>query len=217
MYQFDTGQTYPLQKKYRGIVPKMIDFLKNCKYLLKNNNRLFPVEHAKYVDSEIMHDENKILVQQNRAMKNVIDCLMDKDSIQKRLWFMDWSFFITVAYSLDRNKNSCFRQMNGLYDELFAKYGHLTDIRLFFTTEPFTNRKGYHNHFMLYCSDTKLHEAIQNHITAYFDGNRISIEPYNRYEAALFYIAKDGLVNEDWDILGNCLSAEIKDSDLLAA
>jgi hypothetical protein len=172
---------------------------------LKNNKRLFPVEHAKYFDSEIMYDENKILVQENRSMKNVIDCLMDKDSFQSQLWFMEWSFFVTVAYAHERNKKSCYRMMNGLYEALATKYVNRAQIKLFFTTEPFTNRKGYHNHFVLHCSDTRLHEEIAADIAIYFDGNRLQIEPYNRYEAGLFYMVKEGLVNDDWDILDNNL------------
>lgn len=174
--------------------------------ILKGNKRFFPIKHEKYFDSEIIFDENKLLSQENRSMKNVIDCLMEKDSFQSKLWFMEWSFFGTVAYSHERNKKSCYRLMNGLYDELISKYGELAEVRIFFTTEPFTNRKGYHNHFVVYCSDKKLHEAISNEIAVYFDGNRLDIEPYNKYEAGLFYMIKNGLVNEDWDILGNRLS-----------
>lgn len=177
---------------------------------LKGNKRLFPVTHAKYFDSEIMFDENKLLVQENRSMKNVIDCIIEKDSLQARLWFMEWSFFVTVAYSHERNKKSCYRMMNGLYDELINKYGDSAEVRIFFTTEPFTNRNGFHNHFVIYCSDKKLNELIQDEIEAYFYGNRVQIEPYNRYEAGLFYMVKNGLVNEDWDILGNRLSDTAK-------
>jgi len=177
---------------------------------LKGNKRLFPVTHAKYFDSEIMFDENKLLVQENRSMKNVIDCIIEKDSLQARLWFMEWSFFVTVAYSHERNKKSCYRMMNGLYDELINKYGEMAEIRMFFTTEPFTNRNGFHNHFVIYCSDKKLNELIQDEIEAYFYGNRVQTEPYNRYEAGLFYMVKNGLVNEDWDILGNRLSDTAK-------
>lgn len=87
-----------------------------------NGKRLFPVDHARYFDSEIMFDENKILRQENQSMRNLIDCLADKESLQHTLWQMDWSFFFTVAYKLERNRNSCFKQMHGLYDYLNEKY-----------------------------------------------------------------------------------------------
>lgn len=35
--------------------------------------------------------------------------------------------------------------MTSMFDELNTKYGEETDLRIFFTTEPFSNRKGYHN------------------------------------------------------------------------
>lgn len=64
---------------------------------LKNGKRLFPTDHARYFDSEIMFDENKILRQENQSMRNLIDCLADKQSLQHTFWQMDWSFFFTVA------------------------------------------------------------------------------------------------------------------------
>lgn len=47
-----------------------------------NRERLFPVDHARYFDSEIMFDENKILRQENKSMRSLIDCLADKESLQ---------------------------------------------------------------------------------------------------------------------------------------
>ena len=54
-------------------------------------------------------------------MKNLIDCLVDKESLQYRLWQLDWDFFFTMAYRSDRNKKSCFRQMNAVYEEIIKK------------------------------------------------------------------------------------------------
>jgi len=172
----------------------------------EKRNRMIPIEHAKYFDSEIMFDENKELKSINKSMKNLIDCLVDKDSLQSRLWYMDWSFFMTVAYKSERNKKSCFRQMNAMYDMILEKYGDETDIRLFFTTEPFTNRKGHHNHFVLYIQDKRLYEQVADEIKSHFNYDRVDCVPYNKYEAGIFYISKEGLVNEDWDILGNNLN-----------
>lgn len=177
---------------------------------MKNNKRMFPKDHAKYFDSEIMFDENKVLRQENQSMRNLIDCLMDKDSLQRKLWYMDWTFFVTVAYKAERNQKSCFKMMNGLYDNLIAKYGERTEIRLFFTTEPFTNRTGYHNHFVVYVSDSKLHETVLDEIKDFFAYNRVDAGLYDKYKAGLFYASKEGLVNEDWDILGNRLSSTDK-------
>ncbi len=172
---------------------------------LKNNKRLFPVSHAKFFDSEIMFDENQQLNRENNSMRNVIDCLMDKDSLQSNLWYKEWSLFVTVAYAHERNKKSCFKMMHGLYDALAAKYGDASEIRLFFTTESFTNRKGYHNHFVIYCSKNELLDDVKADMQSYLVGNRIDIEPYNKYEAGLFYMVKDGLVNDDWDILDSTI------------
>jgi len=173
----------------------------------KNGKRMFPADHARYFDSEIMFDENKALRQENQSMRNLIDCLADKDSLQHTFWQMDWSFFFTVAYKADRNKTSCFKQMHGLYDYLNQRYGASTEIRLFFTTEPFPNRKGCHNHFVVYIADKKLHEQIVTDIQDYFNYDRTDVSVYDRYKAGLFYMSKDGLSGEDWDFISNSTNA----------
>ena len=81
---------------------------------LKNGKRLFPTDHARYFDSEIMFDENKILRQESQSMRNLIDSLAYKVCLLHTFWYMDWSFFFTVAYKNERNKNSCFKQMHGV-------------------------------------------------------------------------------------------------------
>jgi len=175
---------------------------------LTNNKKYIPIEHAKYFDSEIMFDENKILKLENKSMKNLIDCLVDKDSLQYRLWQLNWDFFFTIAYKTERNKKSCFRQMNAVYDEIIKEYGNETEVRLFFTTEAFADRTGYHNHFVLYVENKKLHEEITLFIKNYFRYDITDVKNYDKYKAGIFYVSKTGLVNEDWDILGNNLRNE---------
>lgn len=174
----------------------------------KKNKRYIPENHAKYFDSEILHDENKLLSQQNGCMKNLINCLVDKNSLQRRLWMMDWSFFCTAAYKAERNQKSCFKIMHAMYDMLIEKYGDDTTVRLFFTTEPFTNRAGYHNHFVLFIEDAKLHKLAVEDIKTFFSFDRLDFSVYDKFQAGIFYLSKEGLVNEDWDILGNHLNNE---------
>ncbi len=172
---------------------------------LNRGKNYYPIEHARYFDSEIMFDENKLLQQENDAMRNVIDCLMERDSLQMKLWYMNWTFFCTVAYKSERNKKSFFRMMHGLYEMSIERFGDNTEIRLFFTTEAFGNRIGYHNLFSVYISKEALKEEILDEIALYFENDRFDVKLYDRYKAGLFYMAKEGLVSEDWDILGNNL------------
>lgn len=180
---------------------------------MKNGKRVFPIEHLKYFDSEIMFEENKLLRMENQSMRNLIDCLVDKNSLQYRLWQLDWDFFFTIAYKSDRNKKSCFRQMHSIYETLISKYGDETGVRIFFTTEPFTNRTGFHNHFVLHVENKKLHQQIVEEIKHHFSYDRVDVGIYDKYKAGLFYVSKDGLVNEDWDVLGNNLGKEISDAN----
>ncbi|MBY0534434.1 MAG: hypothetical protein K2P88_01165 [Chitinophagaceae bacterium] len=180
---------------------------KRAEIIFRKKN-YYPIEHARYFDSEIMFDVNKELTQENKTMRNVIECLMDRESMQTRLWYMEWSYFGTVAYKLERNKKSCRRMMQGLFDTLTERYGDQTDIRIFFTTEPFINRNGFHNHFVLFVSNKSLLQTILDEICLYFEYDRSDFKPYNPFKAGLFYMVKNGIHGEDWDILGNNLKAE---------
>lgn len=165
---------------------------------LKSNKRLIPQEHAKYFDSELLFDELQASILENKSLRRLIDCLADKETIPATFWNLDWSFFFTVAYRLERNKKSCFRMMTAMFEELNQKYGDSSDLRLFFTTEPFTNRKGYHNHFVIYVEDRKFQAQVMNDIQNYFESDRVDFSVYDKYKAGLFYMSKEGLENEDW-------------------
>jgi hypothetical protein len=170
---------------------------------MKGKKRTYPIEHERFFSSEIMFEENQILRQENHSMRNLIDCLVDKDSLQYTMWTLDWSFFVTVAYKSERNKKSCFKQMHGLFEHLNKKFGAETKLRLFFTSEPFANRSGYHNHFVFHAKNDKLTEEVYNEIYAYFEWDRVETRPYDKYKAGLFYMCKDGLNGEDWDYIHN--------------
>lgn len=179
----------------------------------KKGKRMFPTEHARYFNSQVMFEENKILRKENNCLCNLIQCLSDKDSLQTRLWYMDWTFFCTVAYKAERNPKSCFKQMHGLYNHLEEKFP-TSDLRLFFTTEKFPNREeGYHNHFILYVSEPKLNAEAKKTIQEYFIHDRTDIKSYDKMKAGLNYISKGGLFDENWDLLGNNLSDVNTDSN----
>lgn len=171
---------------------------------IKKGKRMFPKEHARYFNSQIMFDENKNLRKQNICLTNLINCLGDKDSLQSSLWYKEWTFFCTVSYKNERNQISCFKQIHALYNHLESKY-LTSDLRLFFTTEKFSNRTGYHNHFIIYVSDRELHEKVIKDIKNFFPFDITDIQTYDRMKAGIFYISKNKLVGEDWDLLGNNL------------
>lgn len=174
---------------------------------MMSDKRYFPIHHEKYFNSEKMYEENKILQSENKSMRKLIDyCLSDTNGLPYKLWTMDWSFFCTIAYRTEKNKKSCFRQITSMYEHLISVFGDSTELRLFFTTEPFANRRtGYHSHFILHISNKELHKVISNEIKNFFHYDRVDLEPYNKYEGGVFYISKGGLKDEDWDILGTNL------------
>jgi hypothetical protein len=201
IYEF-TGTTSASKSKIYRFYKDNPDLFSETKM---KGKRMFPTDHARYFDSQVMFEENKILREQNNSMNNLINCLCDKDSLQTRLWYSDWTFFCTVSYKSERNQTSCFKQMHSLYNQLKAKF-HGSDLRFFFTTEKFTNRQGYHNHFIIYVSDLEQRQSVEKAIKGFFPHDRTDIKPYDRKRAGLFYASKSGLSGEDWDLLGNNLS-----------
>jgi hypothetical protein len=180
---------------------------------MKGNKRVYPTEHTRYFSSELMFDENVMLRQENQSMRNLIDCLVDRNSLQCRLWEMDWTFFGAIAYKLERNKKSCYKQIAGLFNHLNNLFGSQTKLRLFFTCEPFTNRTGYHNHFVLYVENNKFQQQVYNEIENYFEFDRVEVKNYDRYKAGIFYNSKEGLNGEDWDYLDNTNQQPESDED----
>lgn len=182
---------------------KNIDLKSNT--IKKGNKRLYPQEHVKYFDREAMFDECELLKLENKSMRNLIDGLIDKDSLTRHLWEKDWSFFITVSYKFEKSKKVCFRLMNEIFEIFNQKYGGETELMMFFVTEEYKDREGHHNHFALYVKKQKFHDLILAEIKEFFKFDRLDIQPYDKYKAGLFYMTKGGLVNEDWDVLGNNL------------
>lgn len=187
---------YRFYKKYPDLFAETIK---------KNIPRYYPISHGKYFNRESLVDEIRGLELENNSMRSIIDNLMDRDSLQTKLWEMNWTFFGTIAYSSDLDKKVCYRLMCTMYNELESKYGDAIDLRLFFTTEPFKVRNGYHNHFVIYTSNSFYAESIAEDIREFFSYDRVDIVGYDKYKAGLFYMTKEGLVNEDWDILYNNL------------
>lgn len=178
----------------------------------KSGRRLIPITHKKYWNTDILFDENKTLVKDNREAKNLIDYLYENDNpLAIKFWLMKWSMFVSVDYKHERNKTYCFSMMSKLYEKLEKDYGDYTVLRMFFVTEPFANRNnGQHNHVTLYVSNEKLRPVILHDINQFFKYDRVDSSDYTKYKGGLFYMMKEGMQGEDWDILGNNLIEEGK-------
>jgi len=143
-----------------------------------------------------------------KAMKNLIDRLNNPNTLEYRMFQLDWTVFGTVAFKYDKGKTQCFNDMSKLYEELEQRFGKKTKLRLFYTTEPFANRNGNHTHFILHVSNKILKDEVVMCIENHFKYDRVDAQPYNKYKAGTYYPAKNGLQGTDWDILGNNLTID---------
>jgi hypothetical protein len=147
------------------------------------------------------------LVKRCKQMENTIDCLKRKDSIEQHLSYFQWDYFITIAYEQPLSKKQCFTEMSKLYEKINSTSKGTN--RMFFVTEPFNNRTGYHNHFILKSSLNK--EELIKLISSQLPKGKLDIKTYDPHLAGFFYICKKGVKGEDWDILGNRLKQEAEE------
>ncbi len=150
----------------------------------------------------------------NKSLLNTIRCLRRTDTLEYKLFKMPWKWWCTVSYSSELHRDTCRDTMTMMYNHIEEKYGDKTEIRMFYTTEPFSTRdEGHHNHFVLDVGKEKYHYPIKKDLEKFLVGNRIHIEKYDEYKPCIFYCTKEGLYHTDWDILGNNLKQDGIDYD----
>ena len=160
-----------------------------------------------FLNMDVIFNNNideKTYLNEIRQLKNTILCLSSKkNTLEYQLTHLDWNFFITLAYEFDISSNRCFDACHQLYD-VISQYND--NARMFFTTEAFTNRKGYHNHIIL--KHDMPGDEMKNCLKFLMPKAIIDVQKYNPFLAGVFYVSKEGLRGEDWDILGSDLSGD---------
>ena len=72
----------------------------------KGRKVMYPINHAKFWNTEVMFDENKTLNDSNRKMRNLLDYLHgNKNALANKFWGLDWTYFVSVDYKHERSKN----------------------------------------------------------------------------------------------------------------
>jgi hypothetical protein len=157
--------------------------------------------------SEFLSNDIFKLIKRIKQLETTIDCLKRKDTIEQHLSLFPWDYFITIAYEQSINKKHCFTEMSKLYEKINST--SIDTKRMFFVTEPFNNRTGYHNHFIIKSSLNK--DELTKLINSQLPKGILDIKPYDPHLAGFFYICKKGVKGEDWDILGNRLKDEAEE------
>ena len=173
---------------------------------LKNKKRLIPEAHLILIAKTNIYGKHLKLNQDYTQLKRLVDVLAIPESLQLKLYQLDWDWFGTIAFKNDYNTSQSFHRMQQAYHHIIELYGKKTGFRLFYTVEPFTNREGTHIHFVMKVEASYLIKAITEELKKYFVNNRIELQEYDKYKAGVWYMSKHGLRGENWDILGNNLS-----------
>lgn len=164
-----------------------------------------PYKYHKNFLEEFISIEIFDMMDRIRQMSNTIECMHRTGTLEQHLSFLNWDYFVTISYKDSLSSKKCFSAMSELYEKIEA-YSFSGDCRMFFTTEPFSNRKGYHNHLVLKMDANQ--ETVKRFIEKYAPIGRVDIKPYDRELAGVFYVAKEKYKSDDWDLLGNNLSEE---------
>ena len=140
-------------------------------------------------------------------MRNLVSVLENQNTLPYHLYKMKWDIFGTIAYKGTYTPERCYTEMSKLSDTIESKLPTNIEYRLFFTTEKFSTRDGYHNHFFLRIGNFKLRDYMKEEITTHFKNDRVDLQPYDNEKAGLFYICKNNnLKGLEWDIRGNNLN-----------
>ncbi|MCG3165163.1 MAG: hypothetical protein POELPBGB_00925 [Bacteroidia bacterium] len=164
-----------------------------------------PYKYSFKMMGEFLSPEVFELINDNRQQARAIECMHSNGTLEQHLSFLEWNYFITISYKDSLQKEKCFSAMHEFYEYLNA-YSFDSTNRIFFTTEPFANRTGHHNHFVLKVDMNK--DDLNAFMEKYLPTGIIDIIPYDYQKAGIFYICKNGKTEEDWDLMGNKLHEE---------
>ena len=167
--------------------------------------RLIPEAHLNSMTKTNIYAKALALDQQAVQLKRLVELLTDPNTVQYKLYQMDWDYFGTVAFKNEINQKYSYHRMLQAFDYLVEYFGKEIGLRIFFTVEPFTHRGGTHLHFILKVGKGLMTNAVLAELKGFFKNNRIDLKKYDKHKAGIYYISKQGLQGEDWDILGNDL------------
>ncbi len=186
------------------------------KYLLKNPNtkkikhKSKPYKFHHSLLKDYVSEEVYGIILKAKSQNNTILCLKKTDSLGYTLFKMDWTWWCTVAYKNELTGDACRNVMDNLYKTIEDKYGDLSHLRMFYTTESFSTKEGHHNHFVFNASNPDVHYAIKQDIVNLIGKDRHEIETYDETQPCIFYSCKEGLQGTGWDIYGNNLAEDGK-------
>lgn len=171
----------------------------------------YSYEFLSVLVSDVVYDA----LMSTTQLRNTIKCLTSDRYFERQLSMLDWDYFVTVTYKYPQSKDRCGTVMRRLAESIDL-YSFDSRFRMFFTTEPFTSIKGYHNHFVLKLEASKKRDVIEL-IERECPKGRIDVKPYDEFKAGVFYTGKKGLRGENWDIFGNNLAQDGIDATILKA
>lgn len=170
---------------------------------IKLKKRLIPESHLSLITKTNIYTTALRLEKEKEQLKRLVDLLSNPNTIQYRLYQMDWDFFGTISFKNDLNQKACYHQMSQAFDYIVGLYGKEIKLRIFFTVEPFYNRNGNHIHFILKLGNGLFKNTITEELKSFFMKDRLDFKKYDKYQAGIYYASKHGLQGENWDIFGN--------------
>lgn len=173
---------------------------------IRNRKKVIPEAHLNLITKSNIYAKTLALDKQTGQLQRLVNLLAEPNTIQYKLYQMDWDWFGTIAFKNDYTKKSSFHRMLQAFDYIIEQFGKEIDLRMFFTVEPFTHRDGTHIHFIMKVGKGLMTNAVIAELKGFFKNNRLDLQKYDKYKPGIYYISKQGLRGEDWDILGNDLS-----------
>jgi len=176
---------------------------------IKNRHRVIPISHKRFWNVDELFENNKELNNDNRMMSNLLIALQTGNIFIRKLWFAEWTHIITICPK-GSSSDYCRSRVTQFYDEINSRFGHKTNLRIFFNIERYSSGSGYHSHIIINIEKEKLQPIILNHLKQYFQNDRIEVDDYDFKKGFLFYSIKDekDFKTTSWGINGNNLEKD---------
>ena len=87
-------------------------FIKEGKHLDWFKTNAKPYKYSYKILSEFISTELFELIERNRQLSRTIRCMYRTNTLEQHLSFLEWDYFITIAYKDNFNKERCFDMMH---------------------------------------------------------------------------------------------------------
>ena len=170
---------------------------------LKSKKRIIPESHLTLLTKSNIYAKALALGEQTFQMKRLVTMLTEANSAQSKIYQLHWNFSGSIFFKQIVNEKYCYDEMQRAFDFLVKLNGNSLGLKIFFALEFFLSKNGPHVHFLLKVGKQILLEPVKEQMKKFFGAKQIDFKAYDKYDAKIYQLSKEGTRGQDWNILGD--------------